>query len=123
MGIFKRLSDVIKANLNDLLNRAEDPEKMLNQMLIEMKEQLADAKRQVAVAIADEKKLKRQLDQQTEQSQMWEQRAMQALQAGKEELARQAIVQRNEAQNLSQQFQEQWEKQSEAVEAMLPPRQ
>lgn len=118
MGIFKRLSDIIKANLNDLLNRAEDPEKMLNQMLIEMKEQLADAKRQVAVAIADEKKLRRQLDLQLEEAKKWEERAMQALSAGKEDLARQAVARRNEAQNLAQQYQEQWEKQSEAVETL-----
>ncbi|NUP98777.1 MAG: PspA/IM30 family protein [Armatimonadetes bacterium] len=118
MGIFRRISDIVKANINDLLNRAEDPEKMLNQMLIEMREQLADAKRQVAVAIADEKKLKRQLDLQVEEAQKWEQRAAAALQAGKEDLARQALARRNEAQGLAKQYQEQWEKQSEAVEAL-----
>lgn len=118
MGIFKRLSDIIKANINDLLNRAEDPEKMLNQMLIEMREQLADAKRQVAVAIADEKKLRRQLDQQTQDAQLWEQRAMAALQAGKEDLAKQAIARRNESQSTAQQYQEQWQKQAEAVETL-----
>ena len=118
MGIFKRLSDIVKANINDLLNRAEDPEKMLNQMLIEMREQLADAKRQVATSIADEKKLKRQLDQQVEESNKWEQRAMAALQAGKEDMAKQALSRRNEAQEMAKQFQEQWQKQSEAVESL-----
>ncbi len=118
MGIFKRLSDIIKANLNDLLNRAEDPEKMLNQMLIEMREQLSDAKRQVATAIADEKKLKRQLDQQLEEATKWEQRAMIALQEGKNDLAKQAVARRNEANELAKQFQEQWQKQNEAVEAL-----
>lgn len=117
-GIFKRLSDILKANINDLLNRAEDPEKMLNQMLIEMREQLADAKRQVAVAIADEKKLRRQLDQQQAEAQLWEQRAMAALQKGNEELAKQALARRNTAGDLAKQFQEQWEKQAEAVEAL-----
>lgn len=117
-GIFRRLSDILKANINDLLNRAEDPEKMLNQMLIEMREQLADAKRQVAVAIADEKKLRRQLDQQQQEAQLWEQRAMAALQKGQEELAKQALARRNSAQDLANQFQEQWQKQSEAVEAL-----
>lgn len=117
-GIFKRLQDILRANINDLLNRAEDPEKMLNQMLIEMREQLADAKRQVAVAIADEKKLRRQLDQQQQEAQLWEQRAMAALQKGQEELAKQALARRNSAQDLTNQFQEQWEKQAEAVEAL-----
>ncbi|MBI5835594.1 MAG: PspA/IM30 family protein [Armatimonadetes bacterium] len=118
MGIFKRMADILRANINDLLSRAEDPEKMLNQMLIEMREQLADAKRQVAVAIADERKLRRQLDMQNEESAKWEQRAMAALQAGKEDLAKQALGQRNTAQELAKQYQEQWEKQAEAVEAL-----
>jgi phage shock protein A len=117
-SIFKRLADILRANINDLLSRAEDPEKMLNQMLAEMREQLTEAKRQVAVNIADEKKLRRQLDLQIEASKMWEQRAMAALQAGKEDLAKQALAQRNGAQELQKQYQEQWEKQSEAVEAL-----
>ncbi|MBI2299357.1 MAG: PspA/IM30 family protein [Armatimonadetes bacterium] len=118
MGIFKRLSDIIKANINDLLNRAEDPEKMLNQMLVEMREQLAQAKRQVAVAIADEKKLRRELDKTLEEVQKWEQRAMQALQQGNEELAKKALAQRNQCQELATQYQTQWEQQAAAVEAL-----
>lgn len=117
-NIFKRLADILRANINELLNRAEDPETMLNQMLIEMREQLAEAKRQVAVAIADERKLRRQLDLQTEEAAKWEQRAMAALQAGKEDLAKQALGQRNAAQELAAQYQEQWEKQSEVVESL-----
>lgn len=118
MGIFKRLADILRANINDLLSRAEDPEKMLNQMLIEMREQLADAKRQVAVAIADERKLRRQLDLQLEEAKKWEQRAMAAIQAGNEDLAKQALNQRNIAQETAKAYQEQWEKQAEAVEAL-----
>lgn len=118
MGIFKRISDIIKSNINDLLNRAEDPEKMLNQMLVEMREQLADAKRQVAVAIADEKKLRRQLDQELEEAQKWEERAKAALQAGNEDLARQALARRNSAQEAAKQYQEQWEAQNQAVDAL-----
>lgn len=117
-NIFKRLADILRANINELLNRAEDPEKMLNQMLIEMREQLAEAKRQVAVAIADERKLRRQLDLQNEEAAKWEQRAMAALQAGKEDLAKQALGQRNAAQELAAQYQDQWEKQSEVVESL-----
>ena len=60
MGIFSRLGTLIKSNLNDLITKAEDPEKMLNQVLLEMQQQLADAKKAVAVAIADEKKLQKQ---------------------------------------------------------------
>src|SRR2546427_554679 len=56
MGIFDRLSTLIRSNINDLINRAEDPEKMLNQLIVDMRSQLAKAKQQVAAAIADEKR-------------------------------------------------------------------
>ena len=52
MGIFSRLGQLIKSNINDLITKAEDPEKMLNQVLLEMQQQLVDAKKSVAVAIA-----------------------------------------------------------------------
>ena len=57
MGIMDRVATVIKSNLNHLINKAEDPEKMLDQILIQMRQQLVEAKREVAVAIADEKRL------------------------------------------------------------------
>jgi len=118
MGIFSRLADIIKANINDLLNRAEDPEKMLNQMLIEMREQLTQAKRQVAVAIADEKKLKKSLDAELAEAQRWEQRAMQALQQGNEDLAKKALARRNEHQGRVEEWQKQWEAQAASVEQL-----
>ena len=62
MGIFDRLSTLIKSNLNDLISSAENPEKMLNQIIVDMRNQLAKAKQQVAAAIADEKRLKDQAD-------------------------------------------------------------
>ena len=62
MSIFTKLSTVIKSNINDLISRAENPEKMLNQIILDMRDQLAKAKREVAAAIADERKLRAQLD-------------------------------------------------------------
>src|SRR5438093_1454308 len=62
MGIFDRLSTLIRSNINDLINRAENPEKMLNQLIVDMRSQLAKAKQQVAAAIADEKRLSAQVD-------------------------------------------------------------
>ena len=56
MGMFTKLSTLIKSNINDLISRAENPEKMLNQIIIDMRDQLAKAKREVAAAIADERK-------------------------------------------------------------------
>src|SRR6266487_3750264 len=62
MGIFDRLSTLFRSNINDLINRAENPEKMLNQLIVDMRSQLAKAKQQVAAAIADEKRLSAQVD-------------------------------------------------------------
>ena len=57
MGIFDRFATMVRSNLNDLISRAENPEKMLNQLIVDMRSQLAKARQQVAAAIADEKKL------------------------------------------------------------------
>ncbi|PYO42320.1 MAG: hypothetical protein DMD29_03855 [Gemmatimonadetes bacterium] len=63
MGIFDRLSTLIRSNISDLISRAENPEKMLNQLIVDMRTQLAKAKQQVASAIADEKRLSAQAEQ------------------------------------------------------------
>src|SRR5690606_4812342 len=78
MGFFGRLAQLIKSNLNDLINRAEDPEKMLNQVITEMNTQLIEAKKQVAVAIADEKKLQKQFQSESGVAGEWERKAMMA---------------------------------------------
>ncbi len=64
MGLFSRLGTLIRSNINDLISKAEDPEKMLSQVLVDMKNQLVEAMKQVAVAIGDEKRLKKQWDDQ-----------------------------------------------------------
>src|ERR1700691_6104082 len=81
MGIFSRLATLIKSNLNDLISRSEDPEKMLNQIVLEMNNQLVEAKKQVAASIADEKRLAKQCEQEIANAQEWERRAMMALRA------------------------------------------
>jgi phage shock protein A len=115
MGIFKRLSDVIKANINDLISKAEDPEKMLNQMIIDMNEHLIEAKKGVASAIADEKRLERQMNENLHKTQEWEGKAMIALKAGKEDLAKQALLRKQEFMNYYTELKPQWEAQHTAV--------
>src|SRR3954471_7750172 len=97
MGIFSRLGTLIRSNLNDLISKAEDPEKMLSQVLTDMKSQLIEAKKQVAVAIGDEKRLKKQWEEQGSQSQEWERKAMLAVQGGDDELAKEALSRQKEA--------------------------
>ena len=96
MSIFTKLSTVIKSNINDLISRAENPEKMLNQIILDMRDQLAKAKREVAAAIADERKLRASLDSEVKQMRQWEHRAMLAVKEGRDDLAKQALVRQQE---------------------------
>src|SRR5256886_4093830 len=89
MGIFDRLSTLIRSNISDLINRAENPEKMLNQLIVDMRSQLAKAKQQVAAAIADEKRLSAQVDTEKKSAEDWERRAVLAVQEGRGEPAEQ----------------------------------
>ena len=118
MGFFSRLGSLIKSNLNDLISKAEDPEKMLNQVLVDMKTQLVEAKKQVAVAIGDEKRLKKQWDEQVAQSKDWERKAMLAVQAGDDELAKEALTRQKEHDELALQFEQQWVSQKDAVDKL-----
>src|SRR5882724_4390354 len=118
MGIFSRLGTLIKSNINDLITKAEDPEKMLSQVLLEMQQQLVEAKKAVAVAIADEKKLQKQYTSETDKSKEWERKAMVAVRAGDDNLARQALGRKQEHETIAQQFQTQWISQKQAVEKL-----
>ncbi len=118
MGIFDRLSTLLRSNLNDLISRAENPEKMLNQLIVDMKGQLAKAKQEVAGAIADEKKLQSDAENLKKQAEDWERRAMLAVQEGRDELAKQALVRYNETLQGAQQLHETWVKHRAETEAL-----
>ena len=98
MGIFDRLATLLKSNINDLISRAEDPEKMLDQIVVDMCNQLARAKQQVAAAIADEKRLKDQAEAEEKAAADWEAKAMLAIKEGRDDLAKQALVRQSEHQ-------------------------
>jgi phage shock protein A len=97
MGILDRLSTLLRSNINDLISRAENPEKMLNQLIVDMKGQLAKAKQQVASAIADEKKLQADAEQLKKQAE-----------EGRDDLAKQALVRYNESLQGAQTLHETW---------------
>jgi len=118
MGIFSKLSTVIKSNINDLINRAENPEKMLNQIILDMRDQLAKAKREVAAAIADERKLRGQLDDEVKQSREWEKRAMLAVKQGRDDLAKQALVRQQEHAERASALDQTWRAQSAETEKL-----
>ena len=118
MSVFSRMSTIFKANVNDALTNAEDPEKVLNQITIEMNEQLVDTKQKVAAAIADEKRLQRQYQETAEQAKGWEEKATIAVEKERDDLAREALARRNEAQQLADEYKIQWDKQRQAVDQL-----
>jgi len=96
MNIFDRIAMLFRANVNAAISEFEQPEKMLNQIILDMRSQLVKAKQQVAAAIADEKRLEDQTRQELKQAEDWERRAMLAVQQNQDELAKQALMRRSE---------------------------
>ena len=118
MGIFSRLKTLISSNVNDMISKAEKPEKMLNQLLIDMNEQLIESKKAVAMAIADEKKLEREAANQAAQAQEWERKAMLAVNAGKDDLAKEALLRKQEYEKAAGEYQKQWQAQKASVDQL-----
>jgi phage shock protein A len=91
MGLFDRIKRVVSANLNDLVNKAEDPEKMLEQAILEMQEDLVQLRQGVAQAIAAQKRTEKQYNDAQNEINKWQRNAQLALQKGDDNLARQAL--------------------------------
>jgi len=118
MGLFDRLTTMLRSNINDLISRAENPEKMLNQLVLDMRSQLAKAKQQVASAIAEEKRLQAQAEQEKKLAEDWEKRAMLAVQEGRDDLAKQALLRHAEHMQAAQQLEETWRKHAAETESL-----
>ncbi len=116
MGFFARLKVILKSNINDMISNAEDPEKMLTQILEDMRDQFTLAKKEVALAIADEKRLKKQYEESKNKAEKWNKKAMFAVKAGDDDLAKQALLRRSEDMELALEFKEQWLSQKTAAE-------
>ena len=108
-NLFKRISDVIAANLNDLVDRVEDPERMIKQLIREMEENINSAREGVVDALASEKQLAKELDSQRRQAEEWHSRARRALEAGNEALAREALLRKKEHDGIVANLEASWE--------------
>ncbi len=91
MSIFERISDLVKANINDLIDKAENPEKMVKQIIIDMEDQLRKATQSLGTAMGSLNQVKKQLETAQEQSSTWQSKAKNCLEQGNEELAKQAL--------------------------------
>jgi phage shock protein A len=118
MGLFDRIGRVVKANINDLVNKAEDPEKILEQAIVDMQEDLVQLRQAVATAIATQKRSQKQYEQAQAEANTWQQRAMLALQKGDEELARQALQRKKTNADTAETIKAQLDQQSSQVETL-----
>jgi len=118
VSILKRFWTVMKSNLNHMIGKSEDPEKMLNQILFDMQEQLINAKKQVAVSIADEKRLARQFRIEEKFTKEWEEKAVLAINAGNDSLAGKALDRKVEHAKQAITFNKQFQEQKTSVEAL-----
>lgn len=91
MGIFDRITTLAKANINDMIDKAEDPEKIAKQVIYDLEQALQEASTGVAAAITEEKKLKALILESEDESERWEKRAMAAVEKGEDTLAKEAL--------------------------------
>jgi phage shock protein A len=118
MTLLERVTQLVRANINDMLDKAEDPEKMLKQYLIDMHNQLIQVKTQVAAAMADEQKLyQRYMDAQN-QATDWQHKAELAVQKGDDDLAKEALQRRNTFQETADGFKAQYDEQKKEVDIL-----
>jgi len=118
MGIFSRFSDVVRANINALIDRAEDPEKMANQIILDLEKMQREATQAVAATIAEEKKLKQLVEQNRAEMEKWEARAVESLKRGDEGMAREALAQKQKFEADFETFSRQHQAQVEQVNTL-----
>jgi phage shock protein A len=118
MGILERIGLIVKSNINALLSKAEDPEKILNQLLFDMQENYTEAKRMVTVSLADEKRLEAQMKSELAQVEDWDKKARLAVSRGADDLAREALARKNSHMQLAEGYRTEFAKQKSMVDQL-----
>ncbi len=118
MGIFKRISDIISANLGELAEKYEDPEKMLKQAIREMEESIGQATRDTAKTIGNEKRLQKELAHNESEANRWQDKAELAVSSGDDDLARKALGRKREHDKLAAAIRDQVNAVSEANDTL-----
>ena len=107
MGLLERVGTLVKANLNDLIDRAEDPSKMIKQVILDMENQLLQVKTQVAISIADQHMLEKKQREAAEKIADWLRKAELAIDRGQDDLARAALERHKGAERMTASFEQQ----------------
>ncbi len=115
MGIFTRFRDIISSNINAMLDRAEDPEKLIKLMIREMEDTLVELKAACAGVIADRKKTGRRLDEVRDREQHWDSRAHLAVSKGRDDLAREALVEKRRFRHMAEGLESEVQEQDELI--------
>ena len=118
MGLLERVGTLIRANLNDLIDKAEDPEKMIKQVILDMENQYLQVKTQVAVSIADHHMLEKKLKENEEVGNDWMRKAERAVDKGEDDLARGALDRYQTSLRITQSYREQVADQNSQVELL-----
>jgi phage shock protein A len=118
MSFLGRIKDLLSANINALLDGAEDPEKMANEYLRQLNDQFYQAKTEVASSMADENRLQQKMIQYGNEVDKWQAQAGNALRAGKEDLAKSALLRKQQSQRIYAQYEQQFHAQSEQVDLL-----
>src|SRR4030088_2008130 len=118
MGILDRVSTLLRANINDMIDRAEEPKKVVKQLIADMNNQLLQVKTQVAASIADEKQLYQRYQDNEAKASDWQQRAELAVEKSQDDMAREALARRNSFQQTADGFKTQYDQQAQQVEQL-----
>ena len=118
MGLLERVSTLIRANLNDMIDRAEDPDKMIKQVILDMENQYLQVKTQVAVSIADQHMLEKKLNENEDTGNDWMRKAERAVDKNEDDLARAALDRYQKSLRLAQSYREQVDDQKAQVETL-----
>ncbi|MDF1565506.1 MAG: PspA/IM30 family protein [Deltaproteobacteria bacterium] len=118
MGVLSRISTLIKSNLNDLISKAEDPEKILEQSIVDMQDNVKEAKKEVIDTLAQQKVLEKKLQTANEEVSAWERKAITAVEGGDDDLAREALRRKSASQSRASALEEQVVVQKDYVDTL-----